>query len=323
MELGYVLRRAWRITWKHKLLWVFGVLVSLGMVSTRIGISSSQWELAAQELPPGLQQPIVDFLNGPYVATVTAVLTILGLVIGLGLTVLSVLGRIGLVHQVRAVEEYGIAVLKGGWLAGKRHLWQAFFIRLLLGLMVGIVVFVGALPVVVAGFLTSEQEQIEAKVFGVLTSGALGFICLAPAVFLSLLLSVPIGVLQRLAVRACVFEELGVRASIVRAWEVLRENAGWLVLVWLVLAVASAGVMVLIGFPLVVVWWLLLTTAWLAMLFSPLFSVVLLLLIGLAVWLVVSAVGGVVETFSSTTWTLAYRELTGIGRTGEEAALSL
>lgn len=323
MELGYVLRRAWQITWKHKLLWIFGVLVSLGIVGTRLGISSSQWELAAQELPPGLQQPIMDFLNGPYVATVKAIFTILGLVVGLGLMVLSVLGRIGLVHQVRAVEEYGVAVLKGGWLAGRRHLWQAFFIRLLLGLLVGIVLFVGALPAVVAGFLTSEQEQLEAQVFGLLTAGALGFICLAPAVILSLLLSIPIGVLQRLAVRACVFEELGVRASIARAWEILRGNLGWLLLVWLVLAIASAGVMVLIGFPLAAVWWLLLSTAWLAMLFSPLFSVVLLLLIGLAAWLVVSAVGGVVETFTSATWTLAYRELTGIGRTGEEVALSL
>ena len=322
MELGYVLRRAGQITWRHRLLWIFGILVSLGMIGTRIGVSSSQWELAAQELPPGLRQPVVDFLNGPYVATVEAVLTVLGFIIGLGLMVLSVLGRIGLVHQVRAVEEYGVAVLKGGWLAGKRHLWQAFFIRLLLGLLVGVIVFVGALPVVVAGFLTGEQEQLEAQVFGVLTAGALGLICFAPAVCLSLLLSIPISVLQRLSIRVCVFEKLGVRASIIRAWEILRENLGWLALVWLVLAAANAGVMVLVGFPLAVVWWLLFSTAWLAMFFSPLFSVILLLLIGLAVWLVASVIGGVVETFSSATWTLAYRELTGMGRTGEELALS-
>jgi len=125
-----------------------------------------------------------------------------------------------------------------------------------------------------------------------------------------------------LSIRVCVFEKLGVRASIIRAWEILRENLGWLALVWLVLAAANAGVMVLVGFPLAVVWWLLFSTAWLAMFFSPLFSVILLLLIGLAVWLVASVIGGVVETFSSATWTLAYRELTGMGRTGEELALS-
>ena len=322
MELGYVLRRAWRIIWEHKLLWLFGILVSMGMVSTRLGLSSGQWEAAVQELPPGLQQPIVDFMNGPYVAAATVALAVLGFIVGFGLSLLSVLGRVGLVHQVRAVEEYGVAVLKGGWLAGRQHLWQAFFVRLLLALPVGMVVFVGALPAAVAWLLTVGQEQLEGQVFGTLTTGALALICLAPAVLLSLLLSIPTGVLQRLAVRACVLEKLGVRASIARAWGMLRENLGWLALVWLVLSLISAGVIILVGLPLVVMWWILFSTAWLAMFFSPLFSVVLLLLLGLAAWLVASAIGGVVETFSSAAWTLSYRELTGMGRTGEEVALS-
>jgi hypothetical protein len=33
-----------------------------------------------------------------------------------------------------------------------------------------------------------------------------------------------------------------------------------------------------------------------------------------------AACNSVVETFSSAVWTLAYRELTGLGLTGEEAA---
>jgi hypothetical protein len=128
--------------------------------------------------------------------------------------------------------------------------------------------------------------------------------------------------LQRVAVRACVLEKLGVRVSIARAWSVSRENLGWLALVWLILSLISAGVVIVVGLPLVVMWWLLFSTAWLAMFFSPLFSVALLLLLGLAAWLAASAIGGVLETFSSATWTLAYRELTGMGRTGEEVALS-
>ena len=63
MDLGYILRRAWRITWQHRLLWVFGCLVSLVAMGTRIGVSGSQWELAVQELPPEVQQPITAFLD--------------------------------------------------------------------------------------------------------------------------------------------------------------------------------------------------------------------------------------------------------------------
>jgi len=321
MELGYVLRRAWRITWEHRRLWAFGFLVSLGMVGTRLGLGGGQWESAVQELPPDLQQPIVDFLNGPHVATAAAILALVGFVVGVGLSVLGALGRVGLVHQTRAAEDYGIVVLKGGWLAGKRHLWQVFFIRLLLGLPAGLVLLAGMLPTILARPLIAGQGQSE--IVAVLAALGFGFTCLVPAVCASFLLSIPTVVLQRLAVRACVLQRLGVRASIARAWETLREYLGWVALVWLILSAIGAGVVIVVGLPLVVVWWLLFSATWLTALFSPLLSAALMLLLGLATWLAASAIGGVVETFSSATWTLAYRELTGMGRTGEETALSL
>ena len=40
MDLGYVLRRAWEVTWRNKVLWLFSFLVSLGMVGRRVGIAS-------------------------------------------------------------------------------------------------------------------------------------------------------------------------------------------------------------------------------------------------------------------------------------------
>ena len=52
MDLTYVLRRAWEITWHHKRLWLFGFLVSLGTVSARFSTGSGRWEQLAQELPP-------------------------------------------------------------------------------------------------------------------------------------------------------------------------------------------------------------------------------------------------------------------------------
>ena len=105
MELGYILRRAWQITWEHKRLWLFGFLVSLGVTGTRIGVSSSQWELAVYELPPEMQQPIVAFINDPSFATVAVVFTVLGFVASVGVSLLSNLGRAGLVNQTRAVDK--------------------------------------------------------------------------------------------------------------------------------------------------------------------------------------------------------------------------
>ncbi len=54
-----------------------------------------------------------------------------------------------------------------------------------------------------------------------------------------------------------------------------------------------------------------------AMIVSPLLFVALTLAVELLAWLVAAAAGGVVETILSAAWTLAYRDLTGMGLTGE------
>jgi hypothetical protein len=52
---------------------------------------------------------------------------------------------------------------------------------------------------------------------------------------------------------------------------------------------------------------------------SPLAFFLLTLVGGLLIWLVGATLNGVAETFFSAAWTLAYRELTGAGLTGDEA----
>jgi hypothetical protein len=55
---------------------------------------------------------------------------------------------------------------------------------------------------------------------------------------------------------------------------------------------------------------------------SPLLYIALTLIVGLLAWLVGSAANSVAETFLSAAWTLAYRELAGMGLTGEEALVA-
>jgi hypothetical protein len=317
MDVGYILRRAWPITWRHKTLWLFGLLVGLGTASARLGMVSVQWDLVVEELPPEVQGSIADFVSSPYVAVVVALFVVLGLAAGVGLLLLNALGRIGLVNQARAAEEYGVTVLKGGWLAGKRHLRKVFIIRLLLGFPTGVLILAGALPSIVIQFVTVGQEP-ELVVLGDLGAEILRLTCDAPAWCTAALLSVPLGLLQRLAVRACVLEDLDTRGGLARAWEMSREHLGRLALVWIILFGIGAGALLVLGMPLGAMWLLLLSIARWSILASPLLSVALTLLVQLLTWLVLVFVIGVAETFSSATWTLVYRELTGIGRTGEE-----
>jgi hypothetical protein len=317
MDVGYVLHRARSIAWQHKALWAFGFLVGLGTAGTRAGMARIPWDLAVEELPPEVQGPILDLVASPYLASALVLLALLGLAAGAGLMVLNTLGRIGLVHQTRAAEEYGVVVLKGGWLAGKRHLSTVLIIRLLLGVPMAVIILAGATPAFVTWLLTVGQDP-ELAVLGILGSEIFRLTCSAPAWCTAAVLSIPIGLVQRLAVRACVLEHLDARGSFARAWEMIREHTGGVALVWAILLGLGTCVLLLIGLPLAVVWLLFLTTARMTVIFSSLLSIGLTLLLGLVTWLVATLIVGVTEAFSSVTWTLAYREMTGMGRTGEE-----
>jgi hypothetical protein len=317
MDLAYTLRRAWEITRRHKALWLFGFLVSLGTVSTRFSTSSSRWEQLSRELPPEVQPVVSDFLSSPYFTVLVVFLVLLGLAVGVGLTLLGALGRAALVEQTQAAEDRGAVSLRDGWQAGQRHLWPVFFIRLLLGLPAGVVTLVGALPMLGMALLLAGQEQPEVVIPGILAVEFTLFACFLPAVCLAVLLSVPFSLLQRLAVRACVLQGYGVRQSIARAWTMLREHLGALALVWLILLGVNIGVMLVILLPLTLATMALITAALLTTLISPLLFAVLALLIGVLAWLVGAAVNSVVETLTSAAWTLSYRDLTGLGLTGE------
>ena len=114
IDLGYILRRAWEITRRHPVLWLFGFMISLGTMSARFGTNSGRWERLARELPPEMQRAARGFLSSPYANAVIITLVLLGLVISMGLALLGSLGRAALVDQVQAVEERGVVSLRSG-----------------------------------------------------------------------------------------------------------------------------------------------------------------------------------------------------------------
>ena len=51
MDFGYVLKRAWQIMWKFKVLWIFGILASCGQASTSSGANSG-WRYSSRGYQP-------------------------------------------------------------------------------------------------------------------------------------------------------------------------------------------------------------------------------------------------------------------------------
>ena len=318
MDLGYVLRRAWEITRRFKSLWLFGFLVSLGTVGGRFFPGVTYVGRAMRRLPSDAPSSISDFFASPYATAVIVLVMVLGCAVGVGLVLLGTLGRAALVDQVRFAEDRAMATLGEGWRAGRNHLWPVFFIRLLLGLPPAVVTMVGVLPVLGTAYVIAGQQRPGVVIPGVFAVELELLVCLLPAAFLALLISIPSGVLRRLAVRACVLEGHDVRGSIAVAWRGLRRHPGPLMVVWLVLATVGVGVTVVLIVALGLMAVALIVVVSLAAFVSPQLFAVLVLIAGLLVWLVGAAVNSVVEAFTSAVWTLAYRDLMGLGLTGED-----
>ena len=61
MDIGDVLSQSWKIIWKHKVLWIFGLLAGCGTASTSTGNGGVTYQVDA---PTGLEQYFADLDPG-------------------------------------------------------------------------------------------------------------------------------------------------------------------------------------------------------------------------------------------------------------------
>jgi hypothetical protein len=316
LDLRYILRRAWRITRRHRALWLFGFLISLGAMGTRIGLGGrGMWQSVAQELAPGSRAAIQRWFASPYFLAAAALLT---LVAGAAFTVLGAVGRGALVSQVWRAEDRDRVALRAGWEAGRAHWIPVLLIRLVLGLPVTLLTLLGLAPPLLTQ-LVARLAQDASQWYGLaLLLTPLTFLgCTLPAAGVGVLLVGPLSAWQRLAVRAHLLESHGVGASVTHSWTRLRENLGPLALLWLILLGLQVMVLSALLVGLLQLGVGILLAALVGALIDPLAFFALLLAGWGLVWLLATGAGSLVETFVSAAWTLAYREITGLGLTGD------
>jgi hypothetical protein len=308
MDYGHILGRAWRITWDHRALWLFGLLTGL----------SFQFRLNVSNLPPSTQQWLRDISSHPAFVPVVIGLVVFSFLVGLLLSILNALGRAALVDQVDRIEEGIPATIGSGWEAGKRYVWRVFVISFLLGLPAVVIILAGLLPLVIPVLQNVETlNGAWPDIQGVF------FACFLPACCVGVVLGIVLGTIGQLAERTCVLEDQPVWRSIGSGWELLRNNLGPVGVLWLVLAGVRLGVGIVLGIPTCVLAAALVVPMVFLMQESPPVGLAGLCGIGILLWLVGMAVNSVVETFFSSCWTLGYRDLRGpkeIEFVAEEAA---
>jgi hypothetical protein len=291
MDFGAVLSRAWQIIWKHKVMWIFGILASCSGGSN---FGSNFRTSYQRDLTPEMQNffnqvpPWEIWLFVAIVIAVILVLVVLAIFLG-------TVGHVGLIRGTQEVEGGRTTLLFSDLFNGSLpYFWRVFGLNLLAGLVVFIIFAI----VVLVG------------IFGTVITLGLGLLCLIPLICLLVPLGWLIGVVIEQANIAIVLENLGIVQGVERGWDVFKKNLGAMIVMALILLVLSLLAGFLIGLPLVAI-------------VAPVFIAAVsgsqqlaqggLVLAGLCLvgYIPIAIVlNGVLQSYVKTAWTLTYMRLT-------------
>lgn len=297
LDLGATLSRAWKLTWENKALWIFGILAALGGSG---GGSNTNFRFDSSGTGPvGTPDPRLEqFLQrvfgeiDPNMLIAAGIgLACLVFLFGVLLFVLSIIGRGGLIGGIQLADSQGKVSFGEAWRVGTGKFWTVLFIGLIvwvLSLLIG-----GASAV---AFLT---------------------VCLAPLACVGFLLIAVLSVYTLLAQIAAVVDNLSVTEALGKAWEVVRANLGSVIVLGLILVVINF----LLGLGMVALTGALLGPAFLGAAIAGqnenpnasmafVFGGLLCLTALIPVLIVIS---GVIQSWLTAAWTLAYKQFTGRG----------
>jgi len=296
MDFGYVLKRAWEIIWKFKVLWIFGILASCGQASGSSG-SNSGYRFSSHE--SNISPQIQRFFN-QLDLSVIAILIAIGIIIALALIVLAILlgtvGRVGLIRGTMKAEQGAERLTFGElWSDGLTYFWRVFGLNLIIGLII--------FAVILALFIVGA----------ILTGLTLGLflVCLIPLICLIIPVMWAVSVVIEQANVALVVENLSITEGIKRGWQVVWANLGTMIVMSLIL-ILGVGLIggAIIGLPLLVVAAPLVvgvTTGTAEAIRNGLLVSGVFFIIYLPVLLVLS---GILRAYTSSAWTLTFLRLT-------------
>lgn len=309
MDYGEIISRAWRITWDNKYLWVLGFLAAL----TSVGSSGNSFNQTFSD------SDMVDMNRVMQIGAALLLVTCIFMIIGFMLWLLSVAARGGLVAAVDRLDDGGTMTLGEAFSAGTRVIWRVIGIYLLIYLpvilvsvLVGVLFAIGIGGTAALGALSENPESLLAGGMGATLGIMVLCLCLLLCAFIPVM--IVLAYVAEFGIRAAIVDDLRVVDSIRQGWRVIRENAGAVILLAILMFVIS----LMVGLALGVIM-LPLTAVMIApMLFSisssstvsPM-SIAWMIGSGICLGILGAALTSVVQTWVSAVWTLAYKELTG------------
>jgi hypothetical protein len=114
LDFGGTLRRAWQITWKHKVLWIFGILSALAGSRANLNFGGNRgprfnpnnFNPNTPEAFPQLQRALPNLDQTAIIAIVLGLVCVAA-IIAITLYVLHVIGRGGLIGGIQLADSTG------------------------------------------------------------------------------------------------------------------------------------------------------------------------------------------------------------------------
>jgi hypothetical protein len=302
MNYGEVLTRAWKIVWKFKVLWIFGIFASC---STGNGGPDVNYQLPSSELPPQFGQFTTNperFFNDFW--WIFVLLICLTCVLVLLAIFLSTIGRIALIKGTLRAEE---GAERMGFMelfnASTPYFWRVFGLSILLFFVFFVAVMFGVLVLMAAAMLT----------FGV------ALICLVPLCCLMIPVMWAVSVILEQAYIAIVVEERGIADGLTRGWEVVKIHWEPMLVMGVILILGAMIAGFIIAIPIIMITFPL----FFALGFSGNDSLAPLAVGGICILIylpVLILAGGILKAYVQSAWTLTFLRVTGRGESAEPAA---
>ncbi|MBG0784410.1 MAG: hypothetical protein H0S79_04865 [Anaerolineaceae bacterium] len=307
MNFGEVLSKAWKVVWKHKILWLFGILAGCGAAgsggngggrgSSTISsqFQSGNWDGFDSMMSPAhprlteFLRTLSDIPAGAWVGIGIGILLVV-IVFSVLFLMLGTLGITGVVKGTSMVDEVGEdekrLSLKAVFAGLKPSYWKVFLFNL---------------GYQIAGFIVGLMLVLPIILLAVFTCG-FGLLLLIPVSWF-------ISQMVIFTTVAMVEEELSIFKAISRAWQVLKKNVGNVILMSLILGIGQMIVGLLLALPVFVSFVPLLING-IATSFETLTTGLvitgILLLISIPVTILLN---GVLKAYVWGAWTLTYRRL--------------
>lgn len=320
MNYSATFKEALSTFWRHKSLWIFGIVITLfGQGEYSFSVNYRESYPAGQGGLPSMpgKDLLIKILDNPIPYIIG--FSLLSLVFWVIRSLICWWSQSALISMVDDVDQKGSTSVASGWNAGKQRAVPLTVISIIFSLPTTIL----ALPVIAGGVWMFSQffdtykamllgktlspEEMQAVFQPLMSNVFVIFACIFPLICIGGIFGWLLGLLNKIVARSFVLENRTIIDSIKRGWQITRKNIGMVLLNGIVLVVLSVIFGWVAAIPALIIW-VPVARAFLHQNWN-ISAIIGAIFMGFYFILVLLGVGGILTSFNSTLWTKLYKNM--------------